>query len=548
MERVLPLRHSRISRGGKYRVVTINPEVLMDNDEIAKLWHKPSVTKHILYITFDEGHCVSTWNTFRNQYKHVGDLRYLISEDIPFYVASATLPPAILLDVAEILRLRSGKTEHIIRSNDRPEISIMVRGLNFTVSSFKDLDFLVPKGFKEGDPPLPKFLIFFDNTKEAEAACHHLRMLLPPSLRKKIKWFHSTMTLTYRDEELMNVREGDTWGLCGTDSIGMGMDLPDIEIVIQWKATCDLCTLWQRFGQAGRGRDREGVGILLVEKKHLDEERVAKAGRAAKRTKKGAGTKHKAKDAGNNLAKRPALADRSINRVAAVDQGTDSDDGGDAEEPDDADGSTEAPDVGEEGWIAVMEERRIRYGQREPKSMLAAASKGKGKARADIEIGSPMDDFINASGLGCKCRRIVTEVYFANDRTLPSTAQNDHLLCDPTTELGCRRCAPRKPRVCCDLCASESFDKYRPTPLEKSARAPSKSTIKKIEMTTTHYAFKRAIFDWRKERAVAKFGELVVRRLGAKMLSADELVDRIVECAPAQKPLLHASGFFMAAY
>ncbi|KAF8054648.1 hypothetical protein FPV67DRAFT_1460618 [Lyophyllum atratum] len=500
--------------GGKYRVVTINPEVLMDNDEIAKLWHKPSVTKHILYITFDEGHCVSTWNTFRNQYKHVGDLRYLISEDIPFYVASATLPPAILLDVAEILRLRSGKTEHIIRSNDRPEISIMVRGLNFTVSSFKDLDFLVPKGFKEGDPPLPKFLIFFDNTKEAEAACHHLRMLLPPSLRKKIKWFHSTMTLTYRDEELMN-----------------GMDLPDIEIVIQWKATCDLCTLWQRFGQAGVEGTARASGSCWWKKKHLDEERVAKAGRAAKRTKKGAGTKHKAKDAGNNLAKRPALADRSINRVAAVDQGTDSDDGGDAEEPDDADGSTEAPDVGEEGWIAVMEERRIRYGQREPKSMLAAASKGKGKARADIEIGSPMDDFINASGLG-----------------FPSTAQNDHLLCDPTTELGCRRCAPRKPRVCCDLCASESFDKYRPTPLEKSARAPSKSTIKKIEMTTTHYAFKRAIFDWRKERAVAKFGELVVRRLGAKMLSADELVDRIVECAPAQKPLLHASGFFMAAY
>ena len=61
------------------------------------------------------------------------------------------------------------------------------------------------------------------------------------------------------------------------------MDLPNIKIVVQWKATCDLCTLWQRFGRVARGRDAVGTAILLVEKKDTDEERVAKAERAAKR-------------------------------------------------------------------------------------------------------------------------------------------------------------------------------------------------------------------------------------------------------------------------
>jgi superfamily II DNA/RNA helicase len=131
------------------------------------------------------------------------------------------LPPALLLDVIEILRLRPNKTEHIIRSNDRPDIRLMVWGLVFPALSFKDLEFLIPKGYKDGDPPIPEFLIFFDNTKEAERACRYLRTLLPLSLRNKIKYFHSTMTQAYRDEELAEMQDSSTWGLCCTDAFGM---------------------------------------------------------------------------------------------------------------------------------------------------------------------------------------------------------------------------------------------------------------------------------------------------------------------------------------
>ncbi|KAG6824263.1 hypothetical protein H0H92_007515 [Tricholoma furcatifolium] len=43
---------------GEYHVVIINPELLMGNDHISRLWTKPKVTKRILYFTFDEGHCL----------------------------------------------------------------------------------------------------------------------------------------------------------------------------------------------------------------------------------------------------------------------------------------------------------------------------------------------------------------------------------------------------------------------------------------------------------------------------------------------------------
>ena len=51
---------------GKYQVVIINPETLMDNDEVEKPWKKPDFMKWLLNFIFDEGHCISQWGAFRN--------------------------------------------------------------------------------------------------------------------------------------------------------------------------------------------------------------------------------------------------------------------------------------------------------------------------------------------------------------------------------------------------------------------------------------------------------------------------------------------------
>lgn len=193
----------------------------MGNEEIEKLWKKPRVTKRLLNFIFDEGHCISQWGKFRKEYLLVGNLRLLISEKIPIYVASATLPPPVLLDVIEILKLRPKETVHIIYSNDRPEIRMMVQGIACPVNSFKDLAFLIPEGLHEGDGKPPAFLVFFDNTKEAEKACKYLWTRLPRSLWDKIRWFHSTMSQQYREEQVEAMKRGEVWGLCCTDAFGM---------------------------------------------------------------------------------------------------------------------------------------------------------------------------------------------------------------------------------------------------------------------------------------------------------------------------------------
>jgi superfamily II DNA helicase RecQ len=108
-----------------------------------------------------------------------------------------------------------------MRSNDRPEIRLVVRSLTYTAKSFQDLNFLIPDNFEEGDPPPDKFLIFFDDRKEAERACKYLRAQFPPSLRDKIRWFHSVMTDKTRQDDVEAMRKGENWGFCSTDSFGM---------------------------------------------------------------------------------------------------------------------------------------------------------------------------------------------------------------------------------------------------------------------------------------------------------------------------------------
>ncbi|KAM6493360.1 P-loop containing nucleoside triphosphate hydrolase protein [Amanita muscaria] len=209
---------------GFYSVIIINPELLMNSPEILKLWKNKRFTSHILNFIFDEGHCISQWGKFRKDYKSVGNLRYLIDEDIPFYVASATLPEGTVSEVPDVLRLRPSNTKYFLRTNDRPDIHLMVRPLSFAANSFRDLDFLIPLGDNERHH-VPKFLVFFDDTKEAERATRYLQYRLPGPLRQKIRWFHSTMTPEYRADELEAFQLNKRWGLCTTDAFVSGPDL-----------------------------------------------------------------------------------------------------------------------------------------------------------------------------------------------------------------------------------------------------------------------------------------------------------------------------------
>ncbi|KAI0360945.1 hypothetical protein OH77DRAFT_1543271, partial [Trametes cingulata] len=67
-----------------------------------------------------------------------------------------------------------------------------------------------------------------------------------------------------------------------TDAAGMGCNVKDVDVVVQWKLPKTLSNFVQRAGRAARSPTRVGMAVLLVERSVYSTDLRAKAGHQAK--------------------------------------------------------------------------------------------------------------------------------------------------------------------------------------------------------------------------------------------------------------------------
>lgn len=205
----------------KYRVIITNPELMFEkNGRLLGLLRNHSFLRNLISIIIDEAHCVVKWGSFRPEYREMGLLRHNIPDSIPLYIVSATLPPVVMRDVRRLLRIRSNPYEEIM-SNDRPNVSLMVRRINYPLNSFWDLSFLVPNGWTPEQPKPPLFLFFFDSISVLQDAVEFLRSRLPPEHRHLILPFHSRMSEEHRLQTIALMKEGKILGVCASEGFGL---------------------------------------------------------------------------------------------------------------------------------------------------------------------------------------------------------------------------------------------------------------------------------------------------------------------------------------
>ncbi|KAJ7769206.1 P-loop containing nucleoside triphosphate hydrolase protein [Mycena maculata] len=480
---------------GKYSVVVTNVETLMQQDGgFEKLWKKPTFASRLISLVWDEGHCASTWATFRPKYKQVNHLRYLIPRDIPFVVVSATLPPAVLSDVMNNLQISSKKCTIIRRSNDRPNIHLVVREMKYAMNSYKDLAFLIPEDWKPGDPLPPKFLIFFDSIADSIEAAKFLRNRLPLEYRHKIKWFNTEMSTEFKDIESDSLKSGKIWGLCCTDSFGMGLGLSDVLLVIQWRSTCDMCTLWQRLGRAARALQLFATGLFLVEPKRFNAN-IAKAKEAAE---KRAAASKKRKETANpgeqSAAKRAAVSSAAAPNVpisfpiVALPP-----DAAPTGSSDPSDPETEHPNDPEDNHVPSMTTDSALEPAQTPHLAPAASTPPTAGSDSPPVDTSCTDYMLERRAIydavahptprwkktnqkerqpGAACFRFPATIYFGND-----TITSDHLTCRPDLVDGCTRCNGITPTICCELCTPEKFLDFARVDLPKTKQQPKRARI-----------------------------------------------------------------------
>ncbi|KAF8177452.1 P-loop containing nucleoside triphosphate hydrolase protein [Pholiota molesta] len=252
---------------GRWQIVIISPELMLTKRFISNVLRNPEMSRRLLSIVVDEAHVVSHWGSgFRKKYGSLGILRALVPKGTPMIAMSATLPARVRYDVLNKLQFNQKNYTYINMGNDRLNVSLIVRAMQHPMNTFRDLDFIIPKEVKTRDD-INKIWIYVDSVSTGTDIAEYLYTLLPESFRNEgvVYNYNAVFSSTNRQQLMDLFRAGIVRVLICTDAAGMGCNIPDIDMIVQWKLPSSVSAFVQRAGRAARGPGRAGVAVLLVE-------------------------------------------------------------------------------------------------------------------------------------------------------------------------------------------------------------------------------------------------------------------------------------------
>ncbi|KAI0359013.1 P-loop containing nucleoside triphosphate hydrolase protein [Trametes cingulata] len=250
----------------KYQVVLTGPEMCVRNAASRELFTTMGVAGHLGAIIVDEAHCISQWGgDFRTAYSELDRLRAIVRDGVSISAFSATMAPGPFHDVVRTLRIDLGAACVINLGNDRPNIKYSMRIIRST-EDFRTLDTLLEFDSFVDRSDIPKTIIFANTRDLTQRLWRYVQGRLKEHLSDAVDFIHSLRTRYARIRTLARFKDGPVRILIGTESVGMGADIPDVQRVIQYGVPSSLSVWTQRAGRAGRSPHISAEAVMLVER------------------------------------------------------------------------------------------------------------------------------------------------------------------------------------------------------------------------------------------------------------------------------------------
>lgn len=223
----------RLAAGGAF-VLYLSPERAQK-----EAFHKWIEKREIALFAIDEAHCVSQWgHDFREEY---GQLKFLkkIRPDVPALALTASATPLVLQDVAKNLELKD--PERHVHGFYRPNLYYQVESciderhkLQLIIQAIEQ----TPKG---------RIIIYCGTRRSTEETAEYLGKLF-----KKVGFYHAGLSAEDRNKTQDAYGAGEIRILVATNAFGMGVDHPDVRLVVHFQMPANIDSLYQEMGRAGR--------------------------------------------------------------------------------------------------------------------------------------------------------------------------------------------------------------------------------------------------------------------------------------------------------
>jgi ATP-dependent DNA helicase RecQ len=215
--------------GGRVKLLYVAPERL---ERLAPTL--PSVS----LLAVDEAHCLSEWgHDFRPHYRDLGRIRRVLGNP-PALAVTATATPATRADITAVLGLKRPVT--VVTSFDRPNLTFRVRPCPSEAARF---DALLRRVRGVGGSAV----IYVPTRNRTDGVAHLLRRLGVPAVP-----YHAGLPGRARRDLLAGFVGGRYPVVVATSAFGMGIDQPNVRVVVHLGIPARPESYYQQAGRAGR--------------------------------------------------------------------------------------------------------------------------------------------------------------------------------------------------------------------------------------------------------------------------------------------------------